>query len=178
MNWANKVTMLRIVLVPVFIMAVLYHRLNLALVLFVVAAFTDAMDGYLARAFDQRTKLGATIDPIADKLLIMSAFVSLSIVSGLPEYLRMPIYVPVVIISRDVIILLGAGIIYLNNGAIVIRPTIISKITTFFQMLTIISVLIKFVYAGWIWNTAVFLTVISGLDYIRSGAEQVNGRTQ
>ena len=175
MNWANRLTMIRIVLVPLFIMSVLYHRLDLALGCFVFAAVTDALDGYIARTFNQKTKLGATLDPIADKLLIVSAFVCLSLVSGLPEYSRMPIYVPVAVISRDAIILLGAGIIYLHNGDIVIRPTVISKITTFSQMLTIIAVLTKFVHAGWIWNAAVVLTVVSGLDYIRLGAEQVNG---
>ncbi|MFA6635921.1 MAG: CDP-alcohol phosphatidyltransferase family protein [Candidatus Omnitrophota bacterium] len=176
MNWANRLTVLRILLVPVFVISVLYHRLDLAFVFFILAAVTDAMDGYIARTFDQKTALGAMIDPIADKLLILSAFVSLSIVSGLPEYLRMPIYVPVIIISRDVIILLGAGIIYLNSGVVAIKPTVIGKITTFFQMLTIILVLLKFVYASWVWNMAVLLTVASGLDYIKLGARQVNGR--
>lgn len=176
MNWANRLTVLRIILVPGFIMAVLYHRLDLALAFFVFASVTDALDGYLARTLDQKTRLGATIDPIADKLLIVSAFVSLSLVSNLPEYSRMPIYVPVAIISRDVIILLGAGIIYFHNGSIEIKPTVVSKITTFFQMLTVIAVLLKFVHASWIWNIAVVLTVVSGLDYIKRGAAEINGR--
>lgn len=176
MNWANRVTMLRIVLVPGFVMSVLYHRLDFALVLFTLAALTDALDGYLARVLNQKTKLGATIDPIADKLLIVSAFISLSIVSGLPEYSRMPIYVPVVVISRDVIILLGAGIIYLHNGEIVIKPTFVSKLTTFFQMVTVIAVLLKFFYSSWLWDITVLLTIVSGMDYIRLGAAQVNGR--
>jgi cardiolipin synthase (CMP-forming) len=175
MNWANKFTVLRIILVPVFVMAVLYHRLDFALAVFIIASVTDGLDGYLARALDQKTKLGATMDPIADKLLIVSAFVSLSLVSGLPENIRMPIYVPLAVISRDAIILLGAGIIYLHNGSIEIKPTVVSKVTTFFQMLTIIAVLLKFDYSNWIWNAAVALTLVSGLDYIRLGAEQVNG---
>ncbi|HPN72416.1 MAG TPA: CDP-alcohol phosphatidyltransferase family protein [Candidatus Omnitrophota bacterium] len=176
MNWANRLTVLRVILVPVFVMAVLYHRLDAALVVFAVASVTDALDGYLARTLNQKTKFGATIDPIADKLLIMSAFVSLSLVSGLPEYSRMPVYVPVAVISRDVIILLGAGVIYFHNGGIEIRPTSISKITTFFQMLTVISVLLKFVYSAWIWNIAVILTIVSGLDYIKRGADEINGK--
>ena len=175
MNWANRLTVLRIILVPVFVMSILYNRLNLALVIFIFASVTDALDGYLARALNQQTKLGATMDPIADKLLIMSAYVSLSLVSGLPEYVRMPVYVPLAVISRDVIILIGAGIIYLNNGTVTIRPTVISKVTTFLQMLTIVAVLLKFVYSNWIWNVAVLCTVFSGLDYIRLGAKQING---
>ena len=176
MNWANRLTVLRIMLVPVFIMSVLYYRLDLALVVFILASITDGLDGYLARLLDQKTKLGAMMDPVADKLLIVSAFISLSFVSGLPAYIRMPVYVPLAVISRDVIILLGAGIIYFNNGSVVIKPTGISKITTFFQMLTIIAVLLKFIYSSWIWNIAVFFTVASGLDYMRLGAKQLNDR--
>jgi len=157
-------------------MAVLYYRLDLALVVFILASITDGLDGYLARLLDQKTKLGAMMDPVADKLLIVSAFISLSFVSGLPAYIRMPVYVPLAVISRDVIILLGAGIIYFNNGSVVIKPTGISKITTFFQMLTIIAVLLKFIYSSWIWNIAVFFTVASGLDYMRLGAKQLNDR--
>ena len=177
MNWANRITVLRIILVPVFIACVLYYRLGLALAVFIAAAVTDALDGYLARVRNERTKLGAIMDPIADKILILSAFVSLSLVAGLPDHLRMPAYVPIIIISRDVIILLGALIIYLNNGGINIKPTPVSKITTVFQMCTIVAVLVKFVHSEWIWNTAVVLTVISGIDYIRIGSSQINGKT-
>ena len=122
MNWPNRLTIFRIVLVPVFITAVLYHRLNLAFGIFLVAAVTDALDGYLARALNERTKLGAVLDPLADKLLIGSAFVCFSLVTGLPEYLKMPVYVPIVVISRDVFILLGAAIVYLVSGEIQSLP--------------------------------------------------------
>ncbi|MBU0683388.1 MAG: hypothetical protein KJ864_03770, partial [Candidatus Omnitrophica bacterium] len=100
-----------------------------------------------------------------------------SIVKGLPEYLNMPIYVPIVVIFRDVIILLGVMIIYLLAGKIDIRPTVLGKITTFFQMLTIILVLLRCVYSPWIWNVMVLLTIVSGIDYIRIGSYQINGKT-
>lgn len=174
MNWANRLTILRIILVPVFIALILYQKLSLALVVFVIATITDGLDGYIARARKEKTKFGAVMDPIADKLLIDSAFISLCMVSGLPEYIKMPIYVPMVIISRDVIIILGAVIIYFLNGGLDVKPTITGKVTTFFQMLTIISVLLGFVYSSWIWNITVVLTVISGLDYIRIASKQVN----
>jgi cardiolipin synthase (CMP-forming) len=177
MNWANRLTVLRIILVPVFVSCVLYHRLGLALAVFMAAAVTDALDGYLARSRNEKTKLGAIMDPLADKLLIMSAFVSLSLVSGLSDNLRMPVYVPVVVISRDVIILLGAVMIYLHNGKIDIKPTAISKVTTFFQIVTVISVLVKFAHSVWVWNVAVVFTIISGIDYIRIGSSQINGKT-
>ncbi|MFH1665439.1 MAG: CDP-alcohol phosphatidyltransferase family protein [Candidatus Omnitrophota bacterium] len=177
MNWANRLTICRIVLVPVFIMAVFYQRLNIALVIFIAATVTDGLDGYIARARKEKTRLGAIMDPIADKMLIGSAFISFSLVSGLPSYLKMPVYVPIIVISRDVIILMGAVVIYLLAGKIDIKPTITGKITTFFQMFTIIAVLLRFIFSSWMWNITVVLTVISGLDYIRIGSGQINGKT-
>jgi len=174
MNWANRLTILRIILVPVFIGAVLYNKLNIALLIFVAATITDALDGYIARARNEKTKFGAIMDPIADKMLLGSAFVCFSVIKILPAYIQMPIYVPIVIISRDVIILLGVVAIHLLTGKLDIRPTIVGKVTTFFQMITIISVLLSFVYSNWIWNITVVLTVISGLDYIRIGSRQIN----
>ncbi len=176
MNWANKITIIRILLVPVFIGLILYHRLNYAFAIFVLASITDGLDGFVARKFNQKTDFGTMLDPIADKMLITSAFISLSIVSGLPEYMKMPIYVPVVIISREVLMLLGLIIIFVTNGTIKIKPTIIGKATTVFQMLTVISVLLHFVYSSWVWNAAVFFTILSGFDYLRIGAKQINGR--
>ncbi len=176
MNWANRLTISRIILVPVFIAAILYQRLTVALVIFMVAAVTDGLDGYIARSRKEKTRFGAIMDPVADKMLIGSAFICFSIVGTLPAYLRMPIYVPIIIISRDVIILLGVMSIYLLAGKIDIKPTIIGKITTFFQMFTIIAVLLRFIHSNWIWNAAVVLTVISGLDYIRIGSAKINGK--
>ncbi|MBU1083928.1 MAG: CDP-alcohol phosphatidyltransferase family protein [Candidatus Omnitrophota bacterium] len=174
MNWANRLTILRIILTPVFITTVLYKRLDIALIVFTLAAVTDALDGYIARTRKEKTRFGAIMDPIADKMLIGSAFISFSMVTGLPVYLKMPVYVPMIVISRDVIILLGAVILYLLSGGLDIKPSIVGKITTFFQMLTIILILVKFVYSSWIWNMAMVLTVVSGLDYIRIFSRQIN----
>jgi phosphatidylglycerophosphate synthase len=88
----------------------------------------------------------------------------------------MPVYVPIIVISRDVIILLGVMLIYILVGSIEIRPTIIGKLTTVFQMLTVIALLLKFVYASWLWNATAILTVVSGLDYIRIGSNYINGK--
>jgi len=177
MNWANRITILRIVLTPIFIAAILYHRLGIALAIFILASITDGLDGYIARVRKEKTRLGAIMDPIADKLLIVSAYISLSIVTGLPEYLKMPVYVPIIVISRDAIILLGALIIYLNNGKLDIKPTVLGKVTTTLQMITIVSVLLQFIYSSWIWNAMIVLTIVSGLDYIRMGSRQLNGRS-
>ena len=100
MNWANRLTICRILLIPIFITAILYHKLNFAFVVFVVATITDALDGYIARVRNEKTKFGAIMDPIADKMLLGSAYISLSLVKGLPAYLRMPVYVPIIVISR------------------------------------------------------------------------------
>jgi len=177
MNWANRITILRIILVPVFITAVLYHRLDVAFGVFVTATITDALDGYIARTRKEKTQLGAIMDPVADKLLIGSAFICFSLVTGLPEHLTMPVYVPIIVISRDVFILLGAVIIYLLNGKVEVRPTIIGKVTTFFQMFTVIALLLRFTYSNWLWNITMVFTVVSGLDYIRQGSAQFNGRS-
>lgn len=178
MNWPNRLTIFRIVLVPVFVSAVMYYRLDLALYVFVLSAVTDGLDGYLARTLDQKTRFGAIIDPIADKLLNGSAYICLSMVSGLPEYLTMPVYVPILVISRDVIILLGAVAIYLLSGRIDVRPTALGKVTTCFQMATIIAVLLRFSHSAWLWNTMALVTFISGIDYLRIGSAVINGKNQ
>jgi len=165
-----------VLLVPIFILSILYHHLNAAFLIFVIAAVTDGLDGYIARTRDQKTKFGTVMDPIADKLLVGSAFICFSLVTGLPEYIKMPVYVPLIVISRDVIILMGVVVMYLLAGEIDIRPTALGKITTVFQMLTIISLLLRFVYSSWMWNITVVLTIISGLDYLRIGARQFNGK--
>ena len=178
MTWANRLTIFRIVLVPVFITAVLYVKLHMALAVFLAAALTDALDGYIARTKKEKTKFGAIMDPIADKLLIGSAFISFCLVAGLPDFLKMPVYVPIIVISRDVIILLGILTIYLDTGKLVdIKPTILGKITTCFQMITIVSVLLGLVFSAWIWNITVILTAVSGVDYIRIGSAKINGKS-
>ncbi len=177
MNLANRLTICRIILIPVFITAVMYHRLDIAFIVFVMATITDGLDGYIARMRKEQTRFGTIMDPIADKMLIGSAFISFSLVGGLPDYLKMPVYVPIIIISRDVFILLGAMIIYLLAGKIDVKPTVVGKVTTFFQMFTIICVLLRFVYSSWIWNITVALTIISGLDYLRIGSGRINGKS-
>ncbi|MDD5634951.1 MAG: CDP-alcohol phosphatidyltransferase family protein [Candidatus Omnitrophica bacterium] len=176
MNWPNRLTICRIVLVPVFILSVIYCKLHIAFFVFLLAAATDALDGYFARAYNQKTKLGAILDPIADKLLVGSAFICFSLVDTLPGHIKIPVYVPIIVISRDVLILIGAATIYLLAGEIKVHPTAVGKITTFFQMTTVIALLLGFVHSNWLWNTTVILTILSGLDYIRVGSKQVNDK--
>ena len=176
MNLANKITILRLLLIPFFIAFILYSKWELALLVFVSAAITDWIDGYIARSTKQRTELGRILDPVADKLLILSAFIGLAFSRELLPALKPPIYVPVIIISRDAIIVIGTLLIYIIKGKLEIRPTPVSKITTFFQMITVIAILVKFDFSYLLWNAAVLLTILSGIDYVIKGNRILNGK--
>lgn len=145
--------------------------MDIALVIFMLAVISDGLDGFIARTFNQKTQLGTILDPVADKLLLTSAYICLSIIGSIPQYLRMPPYVPILIISRDAIIVIGSIIVYVIKGDIKISPSVIGKITTFFQMMTIVGILTKFNYSYVMWNITVFLTVASGLDYVMKGSK-------
>lgn len=175
MNLSNKITIGRILLVPFFVAFMLYSKPDLALLIFLIAVISDAIDGYIARAWGQKTKLGAMLDPIADKILIISAFVSLIFIKD-TSYLRFPPYIPIIIISREAIIFLGAVLIYILKGDIEIIPSPIGKFTTFFQMFTIISVLLNLRYSAVVWNVAAIFTVVSGFQYIIRGSRALNER--
>lgn len=169
MTVANLITILRIVLTPVFVIYLLNDNVTAALVVFVVCTASDGVDGFVARFFDQKSRLGAYLDPVADKLLLVTAFVFLAAMGHLPSWLT------VTVIARDVLILLGVIIINLNNLELHIRPSILSKINTCFQFLTVTAVLSKGLlslapelYLYFYYATALF-TVASGLHYIHYG---------
>jgi cardiolipin synthase (CMP-forming) len=173
MNLANKISIARIILIPFFIAAVVYAKMDLALLFFLIAVVSDGVDGFVARTLKQKTQLGTILDPIADKMLLISAYICLSVVGTIPQHLRLPPYVPIIIISRDVIIVLGSVIVYLLKGDIKVSPSIIGKITTFFQMMTIVCILVRFEHSNLIWNIAVILTILSGIDYIVKGSRMM-----
>lgn len=170
MNLANKISIARIISIPFFITAVVYSRMDIALVFFILAVISDGVDGMIARGLKQKTQLGTILDPVADKLLLLSAYICLAMAKTIPDGLRLPPYVPIVVISRDVIIVLGSVIVYLIKGDLRVSPSIAGKITTFFQMITIVSILLKFDYSYIMWNIAVLLTVVSGVDYVVKGS--------
>lgn len=174
MNLANKISIARIILIPFFIASIVYARLDIALIIFIFAVISDGADGFIARTLDQKTELGTMLDPLADKLLLLSAYVCLSLVNTIPSWLKMPPYVPIIIISRDVIIVMGSIVIYLIRGELNISPSAVGKITTFFQMITIVSVLAQYKYSNIVWNTAIILTIISGIDYIIKGSRTLS----
>jgi len=168
-NIPNILTVIRIFLIPLFVIFLLKGMLHFALLVFTIAAISDALDGLFARYLDQRTLLGAYLDPLADKLLLSSAFIILAVIKMVPGWLT------VIVISRDVLILLGVAIFALADINIEIRPKMTSKCTTVFQMLTIFFLLLdpKISEADtikWIlcWFTA-GITILSGLHYTYIG---------
>ncbi|MCX5895116.1 MAG: CDP-diacylglycerol--glycerol-3-phosphate 3-phosphatidyltransferase [Proteobacteria bacterium] len=178
MNIPNFLTILRILAIPLFIILIAYEHYPLALILFIGAAITDAMDGFLARTFKQKTTLGSYLDPIADKLLLTSSFVVFSIMKLIPAWLS------ILVISRDIIILLGILVLLVNFFPVEIHPTAISKCTTVFQLFSIgITLLFHVMHKAYIplqvvfWTTGIF-TVISGIDYVSKGLKIINEREQ
>ena len=137
---ANQLTFLRLVAVPFFILAILEARFGLALVLFVAAGITDLFDGLVARVFKQRTALGAFLDPAADKLLVTAAFVLLtkypSLLQSIPMTNRIPLFLTILLISRDVLIVGIALMLNLAYGQTQFRPSIWGKITTGAELVT------------------------------------------
>ena len=174
---ANRITIVRLVLIPVFAVLVMgytqedqWYRIA-ALVTFAIAAASDGLDGFVARAYNQKTKLGAVLDPLADKLMVNIAFVFLAV--NRQFLIPIPAWFPVIILSRDVIIVLGSYLINEFFGPVRVRPRITGKLTTVFQMATIIAVLLelRFTYE-WIVATLV-ISIISFFDYLYVGIRQI-----
>ena len=176
MNIPNLLTLLRIILVPVIVILLIQGLYLKALIVFIVAALSDVLDGFLARILHQKTVLGAYLDPIADKALLASSFVTLSVLHQIPGWLT------VIVISRDVIILLGISVLSIMSISVKIRPTFVSKITTALQLSTVLIVLYDLSMPDSfhdLWQTALFwltafFTIISGLDYMMRGQKLMN----
>lgn len=175
MNIANKISIFRILSVPFFIASLMYYSPSkdflrfVALGIFLSAVISDTVDGYIARKSKQKTKAGLVLDPLADKILLISAFICLHLTNGLPKGIRFPLWITLIVISRDAIILLGAVVIYFIKQNLEIYPTRWGKLTTTFQMSSVIGVLIQFKLTYLLWIAAGFFTVISGIDYIKRG---------
>ncbi|HXH64000.1 MAG TPA: CDP-alcohol phosphatidyltransferase family protein [Mariprofundaceae bacterium] len=162
----NALSLLRIVLTPVIAYAIIENHLGLALGMMVVAGLTDMLDGAIARYFDQRTLVGAYLDPLADKLMLISAIVALFITGKLPLFLFLAV------IFRDVIIVIGAILYEVVTHKLEMQPTFTSKATTLFQILLVIVVLLGPLVSlpGWLEPAAVWLTFgltcVSGVQYM------------
>jgi cardiolipin synthase (CMP-forming) len=173
LNIANKISTFRILSVPFFAACLLFYSTEkeylrfIALGIFILGVISDAADGYIARKSKQQSKAGLVLDPLGDKLLLMSAFVFLCSIKELG--LRFPLWVTFIVVSRDVIILLGAVVIYIVKQSITVYPTRWGKLTTTFQMASVISVLLQWKFSYIFWWPAVFFTIFSGFDYVRRG---------
>jgi cardiolipin synthase len=181
---ANLLTILRLILIPIFVTALFYQRFGLALGVFFIAAVTDGLDGLAARSFNQKTQLGAILDPMADKILLVTAFVTLS----LPRFTLtdpIPFWLTATAISRDVFIVLGALVINMTTGFSNFRPSIPGKLNTLVQIVTIVLFLAANAfdhftrYLPIAFYTTLAMAVFSGLHYIfhvnRSMNEQEPG---
>ncbi len=181
MTTANKVTILRILLIPFFVVEVLYyvqagnetHRW-LAIVCFAVAAICDGVDGFIARHFNQRSELGAILDPLADKLLLVSGIVLLSFDHS-PHLEQVPLWLTGTIIGRDILLLVGLVVIHLTVGKVVVRPRVLGKVATVLQMAVVLWVLFRWHgrVLDWLTVTAALCTGISGLLYVWDGVRQL-----
>lgn len=180
LSFANKVTIGRILAVPFFTAALLYydpahgHMRHVALGVFLVAMISDVIDGYIARTRQQKTRAGAILDPLADKFLLISAFLCLYKVGSYFGDVRFPLWFVVTMISRDVILLLGSMIIYVVHGRLEITPSKWGKVTTFCQVFSILGVFWQWTFSPLVWYLTIAVTVISGLGYIRNGIKVIN----
>ena len=183
MNWPNRITIFRIILIPVFITLMQYYKTSAAsqgeiyricaIVVFISAVLSDALDGFLARFLKQKTQIGVVLDPLADKFLLTTAIVLLT--TDIPALnARLPIWFTCLIIGRDCFIVIGCLIVYMLNGDVKIVPSKMGKITTVLQMTTVLWILFKIPsYHILIYCTAI-ATVYSGIQYILFGSAQLH----
>jgi cardiolipin synthase len=167
-------TILRILLIPCYIGLLVYGRFNLALIVLLLAGLTDALDGAIARIKNQHTRLGAVLDPLADKLLLTSGFITLSMIHVIP------LWVTILVVSRDLILMLGTAVAHFTDSRVDITPTFLGKGTTFLQLAYIVMVI--FLSSRQIDLTVmlplllgmVSFTLLSGLHYLYRGARHTS----
>lgn len=181
MTTANKITILRILLIPFFVGAVLYYvrtgddlwRMG-GLLCFAVASICDGVDGYIARHYNQISELGTILDPLADKLLLVSGVIVLSLDNS-AHLERMPLWLTVTIIGRDVVLLIGLAVIHLIVGKVKVRPRMVGKVATVLQMASVLWILLKWHNSALVYITwgAAICTAVSGVWYVFDGMKQL-----
>jgi len=190
MTTANKITVARILMIPVFVTLAIYYGQSVhrgepmewqrfaAIFVFLLAAVSDGLDGYVARRYHQRSALGVILDPIADKGLLLSGIITLSISSWNdvdPEYGKFPLWFPVLVITRDVVILVGAAVLHLLNGKVNVRPRWTGKVATVCQMVAIGWVMLQLQFIPLLFVVAIagLFTFVSGIVYVVDGVRQL-----
>jgi CDP-diacylglycerol--glycerol-3-phosphate 3-phosphatidyltransferase len=183
MTTANKITILRILLIPFFVVMILYYVKTgkeadrwIGIGCFAFAAICDGVDGYVARRFNQRSELGTVLDPIADKLLLVSGIVLLSF-DHQPRLESVPLWLTGTIIGRDLLVVLGLVVIQFTVGKVKVHPRLLGKIATVFQMVVVLWVLLKWSAPGLFFCTlaAAVFTGVSGLFYVYDFSRQLSG---
>jgi cardiolipin synthase (CMP-forming) len=181
---ANQLTLLRMLLIPAFVILVVYGHLGWALIVFVTAGVTDALDGLIARWSGQKTNLGAWLDPMADKLLLVTTFIVLTW-PGLNLTNRLPVWLTVLIISRDIGIVLTVAVVNLAVGPRTFKPSIYGKIATATYIVTAVVAML-FNYRGYhsvLVDVGIYaslaITLVSAFHYIRHATRivEASGRT-
>ena len=201
MTTANKITIARIMLIPVFVSMALYYGRSvqhgsplewqrwMAIAVFVLAAASDGIDGYIARRYNQKSRLGEVLDPLADKGLLLSGIITLSFSSWGYEF---PVWFPVLIVARDVVILSGTVTLHFLNGSVRVRPSWTGKTATALQMVAIALCMLQW---NWFQKTlaigrwtldfgsldlavwlAGFFTLVSGFGYVVRGIAQLHDK--
>lgn len=189
MTLANKITVTRFLMIPVFVVFAAYYSKSidegqekviyriLALAVYAIASLSDALDGYIARRFNQSTALGRVLDPVSDKLLLLAGVVTLSFTNW---HAGLPIWFAVLVIARDLVITSGVVVIHFIAGSVHVQPFLTSKICTFLQLSCVCWVLVDFWSIGsrplaldiLIGVTAAF-TAVTGIQYVREGIRQL-----
>jgi cardiolipin synthase (CMP-forming) len=176
---ANQLTLARVLLVPAFVILTVYGYFGWALIVFVVAGLTDLLDGLIARTWSRRTSLGAWLDPMADKLLLVTTFIVLT-VPGLGLVNKLPVWLTILIISRDVLIVLTVAVINLAIGRREFRPSIYGKIATATYIITCV-IIMYFNYlqrtSAWVQlgiYASLVITLISGFHYVFYATRIIN----
>jgi cardiolipin synthase len=190
MTTANKITIVRIGMIPLFVTMAMYYGASVqrgdpqewqrfaAIAIFLVAAVSDGLDGYVARRYNQRSELGVILDPIADKGLLLAGIITLSISNWSdvdPNYGKFPVWFPIIVITRDAVILVGAVVLHLLNGKVRVRPSWVGKVATVLQMAAIAWVMLQlhFLRLSWVVIAAGFFTAASGIIYVMDGVRQL-----
>ena len=173
----NLLTIVRMALIPVFVSLLFYQKFLLALAVFVFAGITDGLDGLLARRFQQQSPLGRILDPIADKMMLVTSFVVLSMrgvyPTPLPKHLPIPFWVTITVISRDVFILVGAAAINMVSGFRAFRPSFLGKLSTVIQIGAVAIVILAAqtrvgtgYYLPTVYTAVFAFTLLSGIHYV------------
>jgi CDP-diacylglycerol--glycerol-3-phosphate 3-phosphatidyltransferase len=198
MTTPNKITIARILMIPVFVMLAVYYGASVqsghpeewlraaAITIFVLAAASDGLDGYIARRYNQKSELGVILDPIADKGLLLTAIITLSFSNWHYEF---PLWFPIIIIGRDVVVVTGALLLHYFLGKVTVNPSWVGKTATVFQMAAIAGAMLQLDYSATLFghpiiflNILVILaglfTFLSGIGYIADGIRQLQAGGQ